>query len=191
MTQWFYLERLPGFYLAAYLLLRRSNQSILRKSTLNIHWKDWCWSWSSNTLATWWEELAHWKRCWCWERLRAGGEGDDRGWDGWLASSTQWTWVSKLWEIGQGSLACMGSQRGGHNWATEQQQISYSGFPGGSDGKEFNCNAGDPGSIPEKEMATHSSIPAWKIPWMGTLVSYNPWGHKESDTTKWLTHASL
>ena len=48
---------------------------------LNIHWKDWCWSWSSNTLATWWEEPTHWKRPWCW--LRARGEGGDRGWDGW------------------------------------------------------------------------------------------------------------
>ena len=39
------------------------------------------------------EELTHWKRLWCWERLRAGGEGDDRGWDGWRASLTQWTWI--------------------------------------------------------------------------------------------------
>ena len=54
---------------------------------------DWCWRWSSNTLATWWEELTHWKRSWCWERLRAGGEVDDRGWDGWMASLTQWTWI--------------------------------------------------------------------------------------------------
>ena len=66
-----------------------------RKSTLSIHWKDWCWSWSSssNTLATWCEELTHWKGLWCWERLRAGGEGDDRGWNSWMASQTQWTWV--------------------------------------------------------------------------------------------------
>ena len=55
---------------------------------------------NSNTLATWWEELTHWKRPWCWERLKAGGEGDDRGWDGWMASSTRWTWVwasSRSW----------------------------------------------------------------------------------------------
>ena len=64
-----------------------------RKSTLYIHSKHWCWGWSSNTLATWCEELTHWKRPWCWERLRAGGKGDDRGWDGWMASLTQWTWV--------------------------------------------------------------------------------------------------
>jgi len=62
-------------------------------SVLNIHWKDWCWSWNSNTLATWCEELTHWKRPWCWERLKVGREGDDRGWDGWMASPTQWTWV--------------------------------------------------------------------------------------------------
>ena len=77
-----------------------------RKSVLNIHWKDWCWSWNSNTLATWWEELTHLKRPWCWERLKAG-EGDDRGWDGWMASPTwctcvwvsagSWWWKSRTW----------------------------------------------------------------------------------------------
>ena len=72
---------------------RRSNQSILKGSVLGIHWKEWCWSWNSNTLAIWCEELTHLKRPWCWERLKAGGEGDDRGWDGWMASPTQWTWV--------------------------------------------------------------------------------------------------
>ena len=72
---------------------RRSNWSILKESDLNIHWKDWCWSWNSNTLATWCEELTHWKRPWWWERLKAGAEGDNRGWDGWTASPTQWTWV--------------------------------------------------------------------------------------------------
>ena len=64
-----------------------------RRSVLGVHWKDWCWSWSSNTLATWGKQPPHWKRPWCWERLKAGGEGDDRGWDGWMASPTQWTWV--------------------------------------------------------------------------------------------------
>ena len=64
-----------------------------RTSVSRVHWKDWCWSWNSNTLATSCEELTHWKRPWCWERLKAGGEGDDRGWDGWMASLTRWTWV--------------------------------------------------------------------------------------------------
>ena len=68
---------------------RRSNQSSLKGSVLSVHCKDWCWSWNSNTLATWCEELSHWKRSWCWERLKAGGEGDDRGWDSWMASLTQ------------------------------------------------------------------------------------------------------
>ena len=72
---------------------RRSNQSILKEIILNVHWKDWCWIWNSNPLATWCEELTHLKRPWCWEELKAGGEGDDRGWDGWIASPTQWTWA--------------------------------------------------------------------------------------------------
>ena len=65
----------------------------LKLAVLNIHWRDWCWSWNSITLATWCEELTHWERPWCWERLKVGGGGDDRGWDGWMASPTQWTWV--------------------------------------------------------------------------------------------------
>ena len=75
----------------------------------------------SSTLATWCEELTHWKRPWCWERLRAGGEGDDRGWDGWMASPTQWTWVwvdSGSWWWTRRPARFMGSQRVGHDWAT-------------------------------------------------------------------------
>ena len=95
-----------------------------RKSVLKIHWKDWCWSWNSNTLAIWCEELTRWKRPWCWERLRAGGEGDDRGWDGWMASPTKWTWVwinsgSWWWTGRPGVLQSMGLQRVGHDWASE------------------------------------------------------------------------
>ena len=59
-----------------------------RRSNQYIHWKDWRWNWSSNTLATWCEKLTHWKRPWCWERLKAG-EGNNRGWDGWTASLTR------------------------------------------------------------------------------------------------------
>ena len=95
-----------------------------RKSVLNIHWEDWCWSWNSNTLATSCEELTHWKRPWCWERLGAGGEGDNRGWDGWMASPSRWTWVwvnsrSWWWTGRPGVLQFMGLQRVGHDWATE------------------------------------------------------------------------
>ena len=65
---------------------------------------------------------SHLKRPWCWERLKAGGEGVDRGWDGWMASPTWWTWVwgGNCWWSGQpGVLQSMGLQRFGHNWATE------------------------------------------------------------------------
>ena len=64
---------------------RRSNQSILMEINTE-YWRNWCWSWSSNTLATWWKELIHWKRPWCWERLKAKGEWGNRGWNGWMAS---------------------------------------------------------------------------------------------------------
>ena len=95
-----------------------------QRSVLGVHWNDWCWGWNSNTLATWCKELTHWKRPWCWERLRGGREGDDRGWDGWMASSTRWTWVwvdfgSWWWTGRPGVLQFIRSQRVGHNWATE------------------------------------------------------------------------
>ena len=85
-----------------------------RRSVLGVQWKDWCWSWS-------WE-LTHLKRPWCWERLKAGGKGDDRGWDGWIASPTQqtWVWVSSWswWWTGRpGVLQFMGSQ--------SQTRLSY------------------------------------------------------------------
>ena len=69
-------------------------------------------------------ELTHWKRLWCWEGLGAGGEGDDRGWDGWMASQTRRTWVwvnsrSWWWTGRPGVLRFMGSQRVRHDWATE------------------------------------------------------------------------
>ena len=103
---------------------RRSNQSIL-----NIHWRDWCWSWSSKSLATWCEEPTHWKWPWCWERSKAGREGDDRGWDGWMASLTWWPWVwtssTSWWWMGKSSmLQSMGSQRVGHDWETELSWVS-------------------------------------------------------------------
>ena len=68
------------------------------------------------------------KRLWCWEGLGAGGEGDDRGWDGWMASLTQWTWVwvnsGGWWWTGRpGVLRFMGSQRVGHDWATELNKV--------------------------------------------------------------------
>ena len=81
---------------------------------------------NSNTLAIWYEGLTHLKRPWCWERLRAGG-GGNRGWAGWMASSTQWTWVwansGRELKTGKpGVLQFMGSQRVRHDLANEKQQ---------------------------------------------------------------------
>ena len=100
-----------------------------RRSVLGVHLKDWCWN--SSPLATSCEKLTHWKRPRCWERLKVGGEGDDRGWDGWMASLTQWTWVwvdsgSWWWTGKPGMLQFMASQRVRHNWVTELNWVSKS-----------------------------------------------------------------
>ena len=108
-----------------------------------IYWKNWCWSYSSNTLATWWEERTQGKTPKCWETLRAG-ERDDRGWDGWMASLTQWTWAwvdSGSWWWTKGGLACCGSW--GHKeldmtewlnrltgWLLWELKILVGGMPG-------------------------------------------------------------
>ena len=81
-----------------------------------------------NTLATWCKELTHLKRPWCWERLKA--EGDDREWDGWMATPTLWTWVwlssrSWWWTRKPGMLKSMGLQRVGHNWVTEVNWLNW------------------------------------------------------------------
>ena len=78
----------------------------------------------AETPILWWKVLTHLKRPWCWERLRAEGEGDDRGWDGWMSSPTQWTWVwvgsrSWWWAGRPGVLRFMGLQSVGHDWVTE------------------------------------------------------------------------
>ena len=87
---------------------RRSNQPILNEMVLDVHWKDWFWSWNSNTLATWCEELTHWKRPWCWERLKAGREGDTEdemvGWHHRL-DRHEFEQATEVGD-GQGGLAC-------------------------------------------------------------------------------------
>ena len=120
---------------------RRSNQSILKEISpgcslegLILKLKLW-----PNTLATSCEELTHWKRPWCWEGLGSGGEGDNRGWDGWMASLTQWAWVrvnsrSWWWTGRPGVLQFMRSRRVRHHWVTELNWM-----PGrGSEGKKVN-----------------------------------------------------
>ena len=124
-------RRIDGFELWCWKRLlrvpwtaRRSNQSILKEISPGCSLVELMWSWNSSTLATWCKELTHLKRSWYWERLREGGEGDNRGWDGWMASPTQWTWVwvnsGSWWWTGRPDvLGFMGSQRVRHDWATE------------------------------------------------------------------------
>ena len=93
---------------------------------LNVHWEDWCWRWGSNTLVTWYKYLIHWKRHLYWERLRVR-EGDNRGWEGCMASPTQWTWISAnsgiYWRTMKTvSHQSIGSQRVGHDLEMDQQQ---------------------------------------------------------------------
>ena len=122
-------------------------KSILRKSVLNVHWKDWCWNWSPNTLFIQCKGLTPWKRPWCWERLKAGREGEDRGCDAWMASLTWWTWVwassgSWWWTGKPGMLQSMGSQRVRHDsdwtdWAImvwKNDKKMEEGFPCWSSG---------------------------------------------------------
>ena len=112
---------------------RRSNHSILKEikpehsleGLMNIHWKDWWWNWRSSILATWCRELTHWKR----PGKDAGKDGgDNRGWDSWMASQTQWIWVwansRRSGRAGKpGMLQFMGPQRVGHNSATKQCKL--------------------------------------------------------------------
>ena len=91
-----------------------------RKSSLSAHWKDRLWSWGSITLAISWEEKTPWKRPWCWESVKARGEGDDWGQDGWTVSSKRPTWLwpnsRRQWKTGGPSMLwSMGSQRVGHD----------------------------------------------------------------------------
>ena len=115
---------------------RRSNQSILKQISPGCSLEGLMLKLNSNTLATSCKELTHWKRPWCWEGLGAGGEGADRGWDGWMASPTRWTCVrvnfrSWWWTGRPGLLWFMGSQRVRHDWATE---LNW------TEGKQCACN---------------------------------------------------
>ena len=171
----------------------------------HAHWKDWCWSWDSNSLATWCEELMHLKRPCCWERLKAGGEGEDKKkWDGWMASLPPWTWVwvnsgSWWWTGRPGMLRFMGSQRVGHNWATELDWTN-------STFKNLYTHIQAPlvaqivknlpalretwvqslgrEKSPEKRTATYSSIVAWRIPWTEEPGGLQSMG---SQTLTWLS----
>ena len=109
---------------------RRPSKSMLKEIRPDYSLERRSWSWSSKASAIWCEESTHWKRSLCWERVKAGGEGDDKGWDGWMASPTQRTWVwassGRCWRTEKpGVLQSMGLQRVGHNLVTKQQLIFY------------------------------------------------------------------
>ena len=99
---------------------RRFNQSILKEISPEYSLEGLMLKLKLQYLATWCEELTHGKKPWCWKRLKAGGEEDDRGWDGWMASLTWWTWVwvnsmSWWWAGRTGVLQSVGLQRVGHD----------------------------------------------------------------------------
>ena len=137
------------------------------KSVLNIHWRDCCWGWSANTLATWCEEPTHWKRPWCWGRVKAG-EGDNRGWDGRMASLMPWTWVcvgfrSWWWKEKPGMLQSMRSQRVGHDWVTElKQYYQPRKFSEIHQGTRLNCKVGK--TLPHLFSHPCSSPTPWTLP---------------------------
>ena len=122
--------------------------------------------------------LTHWKIPWFWEWLGAGEEGDDRGWDVWIAPQTQWMWVwvnsrSWWWTGRPGMLQFMGLQRVGHDWLSELNWAEGT-FRGSLVAQMVRSlpamwetwvwSLGWEDSL-GKEMATHSSVLAWKIPW--------------------------
>ena len=132
--------------------------------------QDWCWSWNSNALGTWCEELTHWKRpSWC-KRLKAGGKGNDRGWDGWMASPTRWT--------------CVLVNPLEKEMATHSSVLVWR-IPG----------MGKPGGL--QSMGSLFIFMHWRRKWQpapvflsgesqgwGSLVGCCLWGHTESDTTE-------
>ena len=103
---------------------RRANQSILKEISPEYSLEGLMLKLKLQYFGHCCKELTHLKRPWCWERLKVGGEGDDRGWDGWMTSPIQWTWVwvnsGSWWGTGRpGVLQSMGLQRVRHDWATE------------------------------------------------------------------------
>ena len=111
--------------------VRRSNQSILKEISPRCFLEGLMLKLKLQYFGHLMRELTHWKRPWCWERLRARG-GHDRRWDGWMVSRTQWTWVwvdsgSWWWTGRPGMLQFMGLQRVGHNWVTELNWTLWKG----------------------------------------------------------------
>ena len=111
---------------------RRSNQSILKEISPGCTLEGLMLRLKLQYFGHLMQRVDSLEKTWCWEGLRAGGEGDDRGWDGWMASLTQWTWVwvnsrSWWWTGRPGVLRFMGSQRVGHDWVTQLNWTELSG----------------------------------------------------------------
>ena len=103
---------------------RRSNQSILKEISPGCSLEGLMLKLKRQYFGHLMRRADSFEKTWCWERLREGGEGDVRGWDGWMALPTQWKWVwvnsgSWWWTGRPGVLWFMGSQRVGHDWVTE------------------------------------------------------------------------
>ena len=140
---WCWLMRVPW-------TAKRSNQSILKEISPEYSLEGVILKLKLQHFGHRCKELTRWKRPWYWERLRAGGEGDDRGWDGWMASLTRWTcvWASSKnwWRTGKpGVLQSMGSQRVGHDWATELTCHFCSWFMGQNWGHCHSLASGETG----------------------------------------------
>ena len=151
-------------------------------------------------MASWCKELTHLKRPWCWERLRAGGEGGDRGWDGWMASPTWWTWISvdsrSWWWTGR--LVCY-SSRGRKesdmterlNWTELKETWDIGKEPGA--GKDWGQE--EKGTTEDEMVGWHHWLNGHEFEQapgdcegQGSLLCCSPWYHKESDKTEWLNN---
>ena len=183
----------------------RSNQSILKEISPECSLEGLMLKLKLQYFGHWCEELTHLKRPWCWDRLRARGEVDNRGWDGWMASPTQWTWVwvnsgSWWWTGRPGVLQSMGSQRAEHDWVTELNWTDASIWaplvaqmvknpPAMWETWVRSLGWEDP---LEEGMVTHSSILAWRSPWtegpgrlqsIGSQRVRQEWGTNHSTST--------
>ena len=111
---------------------RISNQSILKEIIPGCSLDDWCWSWNSNTLATWCEELTPLKRPWCWERLRAGGDGDSKeitlinpkGNQSWIFIGRTDTEAPILWPPDKKSRLTGKDPDAGKDWGQEEKGVT-------------------------------------------------------------------
>ena len=164
-----------------------------RKSILNIHWKDWCWSWSSNTLVTWCKELTHLKRPWCWERFKAGRDGDDKGWDTWMARISDQLILEEINpEYSLEGLMLKQKLRyfGYLMWGTDSLEKTLM--------LEQDWRQEEKGMIEVKMVGWHHWFDGPEFEQalgfgdgQGSLVCCSPWGHKELDTTEQLNWTEL